>query len=373
MNGFNYQVSGQAYENYESLHKYLRHINGDKAREVISQYQQLTTNSAVEVSEKGGLSISDKTKTELTIVFALSADDNDYDTQNLTGHYITSNGTKKDFTAAVDETASTTEVAICSDFYCWNLEDYTAATVLVFSRAVKAGHALYVGTTGMVANAELRIATIAAAATYPVITTLYGAGDVYGLEESNTAGDVGKVITLEYCTPWGAIKEASFTLAANTTTIVRLTDTTTGLVCVDFYRVRRMSTTAVVGKYVAIGYDADKRVGTVAIDTFYGVIEEANWISVHSRYMVPASDEALAYIGEIVATFPSVADIITITVIFTPKGAVASSTITKDIFVSGKIELPFQLEPLSEVTIKVNDGNVAHANANITSKIIEVY
>jgi hypothetical protein len=220
--------------------------------------------------------------------------------------------------------------------------------------AVQPGDNVYIGTTGMGANAELRLATIAAAATYPVVTTLFGAGDVYGKEETNTAGDVGKVITLSYLTPWGSIKTAKFTLAADTTTIVRLTDTTTGLVTVDFYRVREMSTTAVTGKYVAIGYDADKRAGTVALDTFYGVIEEAYDRSIHSRYMVPKDRKAwLAYIcvGQAIGTNLDTY----LTILMTPYGRTTQNSCqvaipNNNLF---HIEPLFQLAELSEITFTV--------------------
>lgn len=373
MNGYMHEISGQAFEDYETLHKHLRHINGDKAVERLFRYQQLTTNTAVEVSEKGGLTISDAGKTAITLVAASDTNDNAYDTKTITIHYYTNAGVAKTAVATYDPDNTTTEVAFVpavTDFYCWNLDDYTAATCIVSSVAVQAGDNVYIGTTGMVAGAEKRYATIVAAATSAAAATMFGVGNLFGAEEANTAGDVGKVITLEYCNPWGKIRTATITLAANTTTIQRFALTVGSVM--DFYRVRKMTTTGAAGKYVVAGIDADKVVGTVALDTYYAVIEEANYQSVHSRYMCPATTEKVGYLGEIMASFPSVADIITITVIFTPYGKTLSSTITRDIFGAGKVDLPFKLEPLSEVTLKVNDGNVAHANANVQLKIIEV-
>jgi hypothetical protein len=370
MNGYQHEITGQAFESYETLHKHLRHVYGDKAVERLFKYQQLSTNAAVEVSEKGTLTLSDAGKTALTLVLACDTNDNAYDTKTVTVHYYTNAGVAKTVVATYDPTATTTEVAVCSDFYCWNLDDYTAATVIVSSVAVQAGDNVYIGTTGMVAGAEKRYATIAAAATYPVVTTLFGVGNVFCAEEANTAGDVGKVITLEYVNPWGKIRTATATLAADTTTISRF-GLTLGMV-MDFYRVRAMTTTAALGKYVIAAIDADKVVGTVALDTNYAVIEEANYLSVHSRYMCPAAAYRSGYLGEIEVSAPSVTDTYTLTVIFTPYGKATSSTVVYDVFGSGKMDLPFKLEPLSEVTLKVNDGNVAHVNCNVGMKIIEV-
>ena len=350
--------SDRGYEDFVSMKKNLRHYGGNKLKELLFERNQTTpTNAtAVEFEEKGGLTITDKGKVELAIVCAVDTDDNAYDGATLTGHYFDSDGVNHDFTVSINTEDSTTEVEISSDFYCWNLVDYTAATVLVLSVAVETGDNLYVGTTGMTANAELRLATIAAEATYPVVTTLFGVGDVYGKEETNTAGDVGKVITLKYWTPWGQLKEAKFTLAADTSTIVRLTDTTTGLVTVDFYRRYSMKTTATVGKYVCIGSDADKRAGTVAIDTFYGVIEEGYWMSLHSRLMAPGLAYGKLYLGNIRMNGNIDAKLGIMEVTFTPKNG-ASVTSRLYCLGSGSLykEYAIELEPLSEVYYKCAD------------------
>lgn len=353
------EFSDRGYEDFVSMKKNLKHYGGNKVKEILFDRNQTTPTSAtaVDLEEKGGLTISDKGKTELAIFLAMDTNDNAYDGAYVTGHYIDSDGVKHDFTGYVNTTDSTTEVALPTDFYCWNLEDYTAETVLVFSMEVQPGENLYIGTTGMVTDAELRLATIAGEATYPVITTLFGVGDVYGLEETDTAGDVGKVITLKYWTPWGKLKEASFTLAENTTTIVRLTDTTTGLVTVDFYRRYTMKTTATVGKYVAIGFDADKRAGTVAIDTFYGVIEEGYWMSMHSKLFVPGTAYGKLFLGKVKINGSVDAKQGILEITYTPKGLAASITTRLITLGSGyaEKEFAFELEPLTEVSYKCAD------------------
>lgn len=277
------------FEDEASLKQWIRKQNIYKAEETTlfrSIINQAGTGSEVELAEKGGLTISQKGKTELTLVMASDTDDNAYDTKTVTIHYRTAAGTAKTAVATFNAANSTTEVAFVpavTDFYCWDLISYTAATVIVSSVAVQAGDNVYIGTTGL--TAEIRYATIAAAATYPVHTTLFGVGHIWGAEETNTAGDVGKVITLSYYTPWGLVRTASFTLAADTTTIQRLVNTDTSLVVCDFYRLRSMTTTAAAGKYICIAHDADKLAGTAALDTFYGVIEEGYHESMHTAYL----------------------------------------------------------------------------------------
>ena len=374
--GFNKQLADRGYEDYVSLKKNLKHqYKGTQVIEHIVHRKQTTPTSttSVEFEEKGGLTISDKTSTELTIVVACDTNDNAYDGYGITGHYFTAAGVASTFTVVYDTTATTTEVACAADFYCWNLRDYTPATVLVSSIAVQAGDNVYVGTTGMVAGAEKRLATIVATATYPVVTTLFGAGDVYGLEETNTGGDVGLVITASYFTPWGVEYEGNFTLAANTTTIVRITDSTTGYPVLDFYRRHDITTTALVGKYVAIGYDTDKRVGTVAIDVFYGVIEEANYMSVHSRHFAPSAATGRLFVGQFDVTNSNVLKIATIEVYFTPKGESLSTMISWDI-AGGHQLLPMtvELEPATDFTVKIADDGATPVNVTMTCYLLEV-
>jgi hypothetical protein len=257
----------------------------------------------------------------------LASDTNDdaYDGHSVTGHYYTVAGVKKDFTAAYDTTDTTTEVACCTDFYCWNLDDYTAATVLVSSVAVQ-------------------------------------------------AGDDGKVVTLEYLTPWGAIKSADFTLAADTTTIVRLLDVTTNLVVLDFGYVRDLTTTAVVGKYVVVGWDADKMVGTVAMDVYYGVIEEGNYASVHSRYYAPGTAVRHAYLGDVQITNENGAKKCIVYVTYTPDST-GIAEVRKFECTGGSthtIEIARKLEPLSAVTLTLADDAATPVNASVQMRYAEI-
>lgn len=378
--GFRKTIEGQAWENYESMHKALRHQYGDRVLEHYLHYKQTspTSATAVEFAEKGGLTISDKGKTAVTLVLACDTNDNAYDTKTVTIHYKTNAGTAKTAVATYDPDNTTTEVAfspVCNDFYCWNLDDYTPATVIVSSVAVQAGDNVYIGTTGMVAGAELRYATIAAAATYPVASTLYSVGNIFGAEEANTAGDVGKVITLEYYTPWGSLKEANITLAANTTTIQRFMDTTNVTYPVlDFYRIRDLETTGAVGKYVCIAVDADKQAGTTALDTYYGVIEEGNYESVHSRVFVPAASVSTKYMGDIHCAQTSKDYPVIVELYFQSVGCATQEKLIWSYTAGTDINLtfPFELEPLSEIMIKIADDGSHPVDCSLTIRWLEV-
>jgi hypothetical protein len=189
------KITDRAYEDYVSMKKHIKNFKDvTTITETVFQFTQTSPTSATgaEISQKGGLTIADKASTAIAIFLACDTDDAAYDNKSVLIHYITNAGVKTTATIAYNGT-TTNEVAGPTNFYCWNLEDYTAATVVVSSVAVQAGDNVYIGETGMVAGAEKRLCTIAAAATYPVITTLYGAGDVYGLEEADTAGDVAKI------------------------------------------------------------------------------------------------------------------------------------------------------------------------------------
>jgi hypothetical protein len=366
------KLSNRGYEDYVSMKKAIKAHKTPTCIESIFHFFQTspTSATAADISQKGGLTISQKASTAIAIFLAASANNAAYDDQYVIGHYFTNAGVKTNFKITFNGT-STTEVAGPTNFYCWNLEDFTAATVLVSSVAAAVGESFFVGETGLVAGAEKRLATIAAGATYPVITTLFGAGDVYGLEETDTAGDVGKVITSSYWTPWGKRKEGKFTLAATTTNIVRLTDTTTGLVVVDFFRPYTLTTTAVTGKYVAIGYDADKRVGTAAIDVFYAVIEEANWQSIHSRLMTPGAAYGKLYLGDLKACNNNAAKIAILYVTYTAKGEIARTHYAS--FMGAcqyHYDYCIELEPLSEVTLTLADDAATPVVCGVTLRSI---
>lgn len=375
--GFIKRIADRGYEDYVSMHKHVKAIHGGrKTIEVFGHRTQTSPTSAtpVEFQETGGVTLSDAGKTNLTLKLASDTNDNAYDGHSVLGHYITNDGTKKDVTISYSTADTTTEVAFCADFFCWNLIDYTPATVLVSSIAVQAGDNIYIGTSGMVAGAEKRYATIAAAATYPLAASLFGVGNCFVKEESNTAGDVGKVIEIVYWTPWGQKRTAYATLAADTTTIVRFADVN-GYYIGDFYRRYEIETSAVVGKYVVIGIDADKVVGTVALDTFYGVIEEGNYESVHTRQFVPGAAYGKKFIGDIHLCQMTSKDYPAILyVYFQTKGCATTEVLSWSINAGSdiNINLCYELEPLSEITYKIADDATHPVSLSMSTRNIEV-
>jgi len=379
--GFIKRIADRGYEDFVSMKKYIRHIyDGSKTYECLLHHSQTTPTSAtpVEFEETGGLTIADAAKTAKTLVMAASADNNAYDTQTITIHYFTNAGVAKTAVGTFNAANSTTEVAFSpavADFYCWDLQNYTYQTCIVSSVAAAAGEYFYIGTTGL--TAELRYATIAPAGTYALSATMFGVGNCFVLEESNTAGDVGKVVTNKYWTPWGQLRTCTGTLAANTTTIVRMatTNSSTTEYCMDFYRRFELETTGLVGKYVAIGIDADKVVGTAAIDIFYGVIEEGNYESIHSRQFVPRAADGKKFLGDIHITQQTSKDYPAIIyIIFQTKGCVAAEQLQwsvnagSDITIDGALEL----EPLSEVYCKVADDGTHPVEIDVSIRNLYV-
>jgi hypothetical protein len=372
--GYLNDIIDRDFEDYVSMKLATKHkLGAHKQHEKILHRTQTspTSATAVEVSEKGGLTISDAGKTALTLLFCGTPDAGADAMHGATiiGHYLTNAGVAKEVKGTFNDTY-TTEVAFCSDFYCWNLRDYDLTNVIHVDRVVVG--TVYIGLTGMVAGAEKRYATVATGAQTAAAATLFGVGNVFGAEEVNTAGDVGKVVDLDYYTPWGIPYTGTFTLAADTTTIVRVTDKTSGYPVLDFYRVKTLDTTGLVGKYVIIGIDADKVVGTVALDTFYGVIEEGNYESVHSRIFVPAAAYGKTYLGDLevavgTATYP-----LTVYCIYQIKGAVTTKQ-QQWTFIMGAnnpIIFAVELEPLSEVTLKIADDAAHPVVASMTMRHI---
>lgn len=339
----------EGWSDFSSLKAFLERKYGSANVTMIRSIRTQTgTDGAVDLSEKGGLTISQKAKTEATLVLAASANNNDYDGESVTIYYKSSDGTKASATAAFNTTDSTTEAAFSvTDFYCFNTEDY-GQQACVSTVAAAAGEYFYIGTTGLGANAELRYAIIEPADTYPDADNFFGIGRLFAAGEADNASDRSLVFTLEYMTPWGSIRDGTFTLdASDSTTIVRVFDTD-GNAVNDFYHLRDMYTTqATTGGYVAIAHDADKMVGTVALDTFYGVVEQAYSYSDTTKYMVPANKRA--FYGYVCGSART-NTYITFTSTFTPKDfamAVTPSIVFGQDETTSRHEVCLELEPLS--------------------------
>ena len=179
---------------------------------------------------------------------------------------------------------------------------------------------------------------------------------------------------MKYWTPWGTKKTATITLAANTTTIQRFIKSD-GTYVQDFYRRYEFETTAALGKYVVAGIDADKMAGTVALDTNYAVIEEGNYESVHSRQFVPRAADGRKYIGDVHICQQTSKDYPAIIYIyFKTKGCVDTEVLTWSANAGSDItiDLGFELEPLSEITVKVADDGSHPVSVSMTLRTLYV-
>ena len=118
------------------------------------------------------------------------------------------------------------------------------------------------------------------------ITDIAAEGAVYAWEEADVAADRGKVITLEYYDADGDMHTGYAILDnTDTTTKVQFKTESGGSTAVsDYYRIRTADFENDAGKYIAIGNSGGS--------TVYGVIEEGNHQSIHSRYTVPKGYDA---------------------------------------------------------------------------------
>jgi hypothetical protein len=185
-------------------------------------------------------------------------------------------------------------------------------------------------------------------------------------------------ITLE------AINEAG-TILGPTTTLFNTTDSTTEVAVsgmTDYYRTRTMTSTITpkAGHTFSIG-DADHANDGTGTD-LWGVIEEGNLSSIHSRYYAPATSASgntmrsfLAhmdwhYVG---ATAAANLEFATLTVTLTPKDLDYQTTMTlrADVGDYHHWEDPIELKPATEVTFTVADDSAVGGNFSLFTTILE--
>lgn len=370
------KTTGRTYQSYESLMMKLHAKWGsNEVDEWSVHHKQLTADAAAEVSNKGTTpeSIALKGNTPITLVIASNTDDNAYDTKTVTIHYLDVNGVAQKSVATYDPDNTTTEVAFIpavTDFYCW--DPAYGLQAVVSSVAVQAGDTVCIGATGCVAgiaDPDIAFCTIVAGRTYPTATTMWGVGDISEDTAANAADDTITGV-LTYLTPWGQLKHGTWTIPADSSASVRLISTEdtatagTTIYVGDYYRTRTCILSAAAIDEIRLGNDD----ATV----IYGVIDIGNRESVHSRFMALGTAYGQSYFGEIYVTFPSVADVCTVAVTYTPKGDM-ERTVSFDSFLAvNPYKLyPIQLEPLSDFSVTIEDGNVAHAYANVTLRMVE--
>lgn len=349
------------YSDYMSLKRYLEQQYGsDLIRLHDTKISQAGTAGAVELEEASSETIAQIGKTELTLVLAADTNDNAYDSETVTVHYLDADGDSHEAIATYTEADSTTEVAFydaetglvaVTDFYCFDPAYGTLA--VVSSVAAQTGDNICIGITGLVAgiaDPTLCYAVIAAAATSPVAAKMFGVGSLWGTTKTNQA-DVGYIETLEYITPWGEIKSANYTVPADGSMPTHFSSLVhTGYYVSDFYRMRDLSLDHTsLDEMLLVSYDEA---------TVYGVIPVGADHAVFTRYMVPADAEA--YLAKMCG-FVAVNVDLTLVVTYTPYGKVTA--VAQSFYLPQlnpfDVEPLIQLEPLTEVSMTII-GNTAN-------------
>jgi hypothetical protein len=347
----NIELVQRNFENYDNMHQSLNIKWRQSAKERKITRTQLTTNTAVEVEEKAGETIADIGKTEVAITLSGSADN------------ASTNG--KIYTLVYEDNEGDQHTAVATGTATLN------ATPVAFVPPIAKYYAP-VSFTASAADANVNVILLSGATTYGTISTttvaatdaqLIGIGSVNIAQKTHVAGDIDKTGTFTYLTPWREIKYAEYALDhTDTSDEVTPTDVTSGLTVKDFYRRYELTLETVAGDEILVVAPGGA--------TVYDVIKVGYAINAFTRYMALHEDNGRSYLGSIRTSFPSVADVVTMTVIYTPKDN-TQQTMEYDVFGHDTLEFAEELEPLSEVIVKINDGNVAHANAKVIIRYME--
>lgn len=356
----------KTYEDYESLKKFVRSSLGLKYDHSILNrfsFSQDGTGSEVEIGEKAGLTITDKTNTELTIVGAMSANDNDYDGCIVTLVYKTKFGTEKTATCIINVTDSTTETAF-NDLATGLIPvtDFYECVSLSSSVEIKTGHSFGMGTTG-----ELTYGVIQAEETEAVDEDLLGVGTIYGYYSNDAESYRDQLCYISYISNLGELKfgyvmtddtDASTKIKVYQATLNSsgfLQDdwnipniithvTPTEIPVRDFWRLRTLD----IPVTPASGHNF--QIGNSDGSVIYNCVEEDNYESYHSRYVCPENcDSWIAHIlisNSIATTLPCY-----VTVYYTPNGETHEHKIILSVANNNIISIDpiLQLKPGSEI------------------------
>jgi len=357
--GMRKTLRGRAYEDYVSMHKHLRHTSGDKVIEHQFHHNKASPASATGVEmENAGTTAHVSTyigKVGLTIVVAASADAAGMREKLITLVY--KNTSLVTVTAAATLGAnSTTETAFTpaiADFY-YPISATTNATI-------GAGQTIKIGITGLAAP----YVTFTEGQATATDANMIGVGTVYGWEDGNQA-DTGYIADLVYYDLLGYPHEAIWTFPADSSAATKFYDKTSGLSVKDFYRIKEFEC-----DHVALD---ELRVGNLAKDAWYGTIDIGNYEMVSPHYFVPAEAVAKFYIGDIKIRNSTATRVATIDIFCQPKGCLVQERVRRMFAqTNGEVllNLCFQLEPLSEISVKLSDDTNA-CNCDIDMQCIEV-
>jgi len=361
--GINQKYNTRSFEDYISLHKHLRKVNGDRAWERKTQLLVATggAGAVLEVREVSGETIADAGVTGETWI--LACDNNDagtYDTETVKLVYVNTSGVEVTTTGTYTVTTATTEAAF--DPVVANAVYPVSA---VSSVAVGGGHNVYIGVAGVVAGADNRRVTILAAATVAIEAGLVGIGSVEIVQKTDQVGTDGAVDgAFEYVTIWGEIKNATYTTSAVATTTAVLPVIAGGTSTVkDYWRHRDFTFSMLATDELFI-----QRLTVLGVAAIRAVIKAGNYALVDSRFGASTK----SYLGNIRASLPTVGELLTVIITYTPYGETLSQILTYDVFGSETLEIAERLAVGTDVKVTINDGAVAGANANVIVRYIEV-
>jgi len=233
-----------------------------------------------------------------------------------------------------------------------------------------------VATGGAGASVELEEKT---GTTVSRLTTTNEA-QVYIRAHTNAAGYDTYGVTLSWLDEAGVLYDPVYTAfnLADSTTEVAVSGAT------NYYRTHTMtsSVTPAAGHTFSIG-DADHANDGSGND-LWGVIEESNYGSIHSRYYVPTANEAgktmYGYLGKIRARYDGVVngagaiEYCTLTVTCTPADLGYETTLAYRIQAGEEFvwEAPFRLQGATDTTFVVADDAATGGNFEFEYVIVEV-
>lgn len=348
-------------EETEFGRKFIKDTNSIKQpRKQVVHIPQLSTGSLVPIEESTGITISRIGKTELTILGAMSANDDDYDGDFATFDYWSNDGIKHSGIYTVNTTLSTNEVACVDSITGIAITDFynVVPDSVVFSQAVKAGHDLKIGVTGLATP----MITIEENDTTPDAANIHGVGDVYVRGIDNTASLQSKDTELRYFTPWGEQKFAVRTTGADGTTEVRYFVATSAFVATsvyvgDFYRPVTFITDTVPAATKNM-FLTDSDCGNVngTSGDIYGMIEEGIKEMLTTYFF--AAPNRITYIHSLEIDVPAAAaNKVTIQINFTPFGHPHQVALQHH-FIGGTNhgrELNYRVEPDTDFYMSISD------------------
>lgn len=367
-------IQTQAHEDYEDLQSLKRSMFAHGKKCITTKVNKVVATggagATIPIEEATGTAISQKGKTEIAVKLTGSNDDADYTDETLTLVYVDSDGVEHTAVFTMTATMNDTPIDAASA-----ITDFYAAISATSSIAVKATQTLTIITSGDTQVwVQLNATETTAAAGH-----LYGVGDVYVRGNDDSASMRAINYYLKYITPWGELKYAVATTAADSTTEVRFQETSTykgtasGVYVADFYRVRlfEAASAPASGKFVILTNADCSNVDGTGSDV-YGMIEEGFIFMVSSRFMVRKSEDGRTFLAGIIGRYHVAAESCSLVITLTPKGQ-ASMTYTCVATIDDPILIPeiIELEPGSEISFAAIDDAATGGNFEFRSIIVE--